>query len=109
MSDPEIYRRLDNLEATDKDLSRSVNQLALDIGLLVQSTQAMNKTLEKLAEVDDKYSRRMDDLERSQNDLIHALDKRVSNTEDGFKQVRFVGGATVLAIIGIAVTAIFGK
>ena len=109
MSDPEIYRRLDTLEATDRDLHKSVNQLSLDIGLLVQSTQSMNKMLEKLGEVDSKYASRFEALDKEYSNKIHILDRRLSNTEDGVKMVRFLGAGTVLALIGIAVTALFGK
>lgn len=108
MSDPEIYRRLDNLEATDKQLSKTVNDLVVDIRLMVQSMHTMQRTIERLAEVDDKYNTRMSKLEDCNADQHHKLDKRLSNVESGNNMMRFVAAAVVLALVGIAVTAIYG-
>ncbi|MEI2421858.1 hypothetical protein V6O07_16395, partial [Arthrospira platensis SPKY2] len=83
MSDPEIYRRLDNLEETDKQLSKTVADLVLDIRLMVQSMNTMQRTIERLADVDDKYNTRMKKLEDCNADQHHKLDIRLTNVENG--------------------------
>ena len=109
MSDPEIYRRLDQLEETDRKLSNNMSDLTVEIRILVQSTQLMQKTLETLTDIKQEVTVKLTDLKESQSESHHQLDKRLSNAETAVKMVKFVGAGFVLAIIGIAATAIFGK
>ncbi len=109
MSDPEIYRRLDQLEETDRKLSNNMSDLTVEIRILVQSTQLMQKTLETLTDIKQEVTAKLTDIKEAQSEAHHQLDKRLTNTETAVKMVKFVGAGFVLAIIGIAATAIFGK
>ncbi len=109
MSDPEIYRRLDQLEETDRKLSNNMSDLTVEIRILVQSTQLMQKTLETLTDIKQEVTAKLTEIKESQSEAHHQLDKRLTNTETAVKMVKFVGAGFVLAIIGIAATAIFGK
>ena len=97
-----------------------MSDLTVEIRILVQSTQLMQKTLEtltdikqevtvKLTDIKQEVTVKLTDLKESQSESHHQLDKRLSNAETAVKMVKFVGAGFVLAIIGIAATAIFGK
>ena len=109
MSDPEIYRRLDQLEETDRKLSNNMSDLTVEIRILVQSTQLMQKTLETLTDIKQEVTVKLTGIKDDQREKHHQLDKRLTNAETAVKMVKFVGAGFVLAIIGIAATAIFGK
>lgn len=109
MSDPEIYRRLDQLEETDRKLSNNMSDLTVEIRILVQSTQLMQRTLETLTDIKQEVTVKLTDIKDDQREAHHQLDKRLTNAETAVKMVKFVGAGFVLAIIGIAATAIFGK
>jgi hypothetical protein len=109
VSDPEIYKRLAQLEETDRKLSNNMSDLTVEIRILVQSTQLMQKTLETLSDIKGEVVGRINEIKGVQSEVNHEFDKRISNTETAMKMVKFVGAGFVLAIIGIAATAIFGK
>lgn len=120
MSEPEIYRRLDQLEQTDRELSSNMNELTLEIRLLVKSTQTMQKTLEvltdirqelsvSLADIKDELTLKVLDVKDNQSEVNHKFDKRLDNAEIAIKLAKIVGAGFLLSIIGIASTAIFGN
>lgn len=109
VSDQEIYRRLDQLEETDRKLSNNMSDLTVEIRILVKSTQLMQKTLEALTDIKQEVADRFSEIKEDHAETYHEIDKRLTNTETAVKMVKFVGAGFVLAIIGIAATAIFGK
>ena len=108
MSDPEVYRRLDQLEETDKQLANNMNELTVEIRLMVQSMNLMQRTLEKLTEIDDKFEEKFKELKDTNTTAMHNLDIRVTNAESAVGLTKFIGAGFVLALIGLAVTAVFG-
>jgi hypothetical protein len=108
VSDPGIYKKLAELETTDNRLSSEVNGLTLEVRLMVQSMQLMQKTLEKLTDVEGKFTNQLTAVVTTQSDVNHKFDKRIENAENVVRYARFLGAGVTLALIGIAVAAIFG-
>lgn len=108
MSDTEIYRRLDNLEETDKKLSSSVTELTMDIRLMVQSMNLMQKTLEKMTSIEEKMSLRFDASERLTVETHTAFDKRITNIEGSLRVLKLIGSTLIVVLVGAASKSIFG-
>ena len=84
--DQEVYRRLDQLEKTDKELTKAVTELTLSVRLMAQSVETLTKATDQNSEID----------------------KRLIKVESAYGALKLLGGGAALSIIGLAVTAIFG-
>lgn len=84
--DQEVYRRLDQLEKADKELTKAVTELTLSVRLMAQSVETLTKATDQNSEID----------------------KRLIKVESAYGALKLLGGGAALSIIGLAVTAIFG-
>ena len=84
--DQEVYRRLDQLEKTDKELTKAVTELTLSVRLMAQSVETLTKATDQNSEID----------------------KRLIKVESAYGALKLLGGGAALSIIGLAVTAVFG-
>lgn len=84
--DQEVYRRLDQLEKTDKELTKAITELTLSVRLMAQSVETLTKATDQNSEID----------------------KRLIKVESAYGALKLLGGGAALSIIGLAVTAIFG-
>lgn len=115
MSDPEIYRRLELLEKADQELSKNLVEMTIEIRLMAQSVSELAQSNQKMQRIDEKFTEEIKVLNKRMYVELDKRDKKHEDLKEEFDKnagalsgVKFIAGAFVIAIIGLAVTAVFG-
>lgn len=115
-NDSEFNRRLTNLENAERNLSNAVNELITETKLVAQATNSMQRTLEKLGDVYDKFSAQEHKYDTALKELdfkyakqVQLLSEEISKNKDfrdGYNRIKW---GVIMSFIGLAVTAVIGS
>lgn len=81
-----VYRRLDQLEQADRELTKATTELTISVRLMTQAVETLSRATDQNGE----------------------MDKRLTRVESAYGALKLLGGGAALSIVGLAVTAIFG-